>query len=402
MKSENIPKSVSFKTKDNNPFIPEDDIPIIYGSPYLKIRQSLIECGIDIFSSSFFMLTRWEEYVNKTRDLHNRFPAYASLSYKFKFLDRPIVNEYVEMLKNMLLKLNNNLYFKKHEFKFLLTHDVDRPLKYPIKYPNILIILIETMRDAGETVINFLNRGNIRVFSNLISQIKSNMGIYFGLQKDPFDNFDYLMDLSEEIGTKSYFFFMGRGVTKFDNAYRSDDQFIKELVRKIKQRGHYIGMHASYNSFNNPDQFRREKEELEKNLDSQISFGRQHYLRFEVPTTWQIWEDNGMSWDSTLSYADKEGFRCGTCYEFSVFNVLSRKKLKLKEKPLVVMEGSFVHYQPKVTPDEMEKKIIILINKVRKYNGEFVFLWHNSSFNTITWRNYQHIYESVLRKSSGI
>jgi len=121
-----------------------------------------------------------------------------------------------------------------------------------------------------------------------------------------------------------------------------------------------------------------------------------------VPTTWQIWEDNGMSWDSTLSYADKEGFRCGTCYEFSVFNVLSRKKLKLKEKPLVVMEGSFVHYQPKVTPDEMEKKIIILINKVRKYNGEFVFLWHNSSFNTITWRSYQHIYESVLRKSSGI
>jgi hypothetical protein len=102
-----------------------------------------------------------------------------------------------------------------------------------------------------------------------------------------------------------------------------------------------------------------------------------------------------MEWDSTLGYADKEGFRCGTCYEYSVFNFLTRKKLKLKEKPLIVMEESFVTYQPNVSPEYMKMKIENLIKKVKKYNGEFVFLWHNSSFSD-NWEKYKWIYEKVL------
>jgi len=74
------------------------------------------------------------------------------------------------------------------------------------------------------------------------------------------------------------------------------------------------------------------------------------------------------------------GFRCGVCYEYSVFDILNRKRLNLKEKPLIVMEGSFVTYQPNTTPKEMENKIKNLISEVKKYNGEFVYLWHNSSF----------------------
>lgn len=80
---------------------------------------------LDIFSASFFMLTRWEEYVNKTRDTHNRFPATESLAYKENFLNRPIVNELIEKLKKQLLALDENLAFKKKKFELILTHDVD-------------------------------------------------------------------------------------------------------------------------------------------------------------------------------------------------------------------------------------------------------------------------------------
>ncbi len=104
-----------------------------------------------------------------------------------------------------------------------------------------------------------------------------------------------------------------------------------------------------------------------------------------------------LNWDSTCSYADKEGFRCGVCYEYSVFNILTRKKLNLKEKPLIVMEGSFATYQPNIKPEKMLEKIRQLIDKVKKYNGEFVFLWHNSSFNTNEWERYQKIYDKVTK-----
>ena len=349
---------------------------------YLKLENipSKLE-ELDIFAASFFMLTRWEEYVNKNRDSHDRFPATESLAYKEGFLDRPVVNEYVEQLKSMLLELDDSLVFKEHKYQLFLTHDVDVPLKYPTFLSGI-----------REIVGDIVKRKNLKLaLDNLSQKIKTHMKI----QKDPYDTFDYLMDISEGKGLKSYFFFMGKGVTSFDNMYNSGDYFIKDLIKKIKQRGHYIGFHPSYNAYNSTKQFQKEKKELENNLKTKIIFGREHFLRFEVPTTWQIWEDNGMEIDSTCGYADREGFRCGVCYSYSVFNILTRKKLALKEKPLVVMEGSFVSHQPDISSENMEKKIIYLMGEVEKYHGEFVFLWHNSSFNTPSWSEYQEIYKRV-------
>jgi hypothetical protein len=381
LKLKTIPAHVEFV---KNQFTPENDMPVIFGNTTFNIQHSTLTCGIDIFASSFFMLTRWEEYVNKNRDTHNRFPAYESLAFKHDFLDRPVVNEYVEMLKNMLLALDADIEFKPHTYRLMLSHDVDFPLKYPNLTSNIKEI-------AGDII----KRKDLRLALDNLSQ---KLKVHFLHGQDPFDTFDYLMDLSERAGVKSYFFFMGEGITKFDNMYESGDDFTKNLIIKIKKRGHFIGIHPTYNAYNDEAQFRKEKNELEKNLDTKITFGREHYLRFEVPTTWQIWEDNGMKWDSTLSFADKEGFRCGVCYAYSVFNILTRKQLNLKERPLIVMEGSFTTYQPDINPTDMENKIKYLIDKVKKYNGDFVFLWHNSSFNTNVWKKYQNIYERVLRR----
>jgi len=351
---------------------------------YLKLGNIPVSIKeFDMFSASFFMLTRWEEYVNKNRDSHNRFPATESLAYKEGFLDRPIVNESLEALKRKLLDLDKNLIFKKRKFEFIITHDVDMSQ----------IIKVSPYKIIKKSLGDLLKRNK---FTTAFIEPLEYFLPYLGLKKDPYDTFDYLMDISEKSGVKSHFFFMGKGLTKFDNMYDSNDAFIKKLILKIKEREHYIGIHPTYNAYNNDKQFKIEKKELETNLATSISFGREHFLRFEVPTTWQIWEDNDMKWDSTMSYADKEGFRCGVCYEYSVFNVLTRRKLKLKEKPLIVMEGSFISYQPSISSQEMESNIVSLINEVKKYNGEFVFLWHNSSFNTLMWKKYKYIYERVL------
>ena len=120
---------------------------------------------------------------------------------------------------------------------------------------------------------------------------------------------------------------------------------------------------------NNQKQWEEEYFILSTAISQKVKIGRQHFLRFEIPTTWQIWEDNNMEWDSTLTYPGKEGFRGGTCYEYSVFNSLSRKKLKLKEMPLTVMEGTMVGYQ-NLVPVIMEKRIIKLTNNVKKLYPE--------------------------------
>jgi len=87
--------------------------------------------------------------------------------------------------------------------------------------------------------------------------------------------------------------------------------------------------------------------------------------------------------DSTCGYADKEGYRCGTGSEFSVFNILSREKLKLKERALIVMDCSLFDYQG-MTYREAES----VINKLRKNTSITTILWHNSYIKYIDFYGY--------------
>jgi peptidoglycan/xylan/chitin deacetylase (PgdA/CDA1 family) len=353
-----------------------DGLPLLslFGPADITISQNEIVIRADIVAATFFMLSRWEETVIKERDINGRFPAKESLSVKHGFHDRPIVNEYVEVLWKTLSTLDQSLIRMQRSFNFLLTHDVDLPRmwwnpKDFIKSIGGALVKRKSVKDAFRLTRQYIT------------------------QKDPFNVFDYMMSLSEKFDFTSYFFFMSGGTSPKDNYYKIKHPVIRDLIREIKERGHEIGFHPSFNAYNDIEQFTKERELLEDIAGVPIKSGRHHFLRFENPTTWQIWEDNGMHWDSTMCYHDKEGFRCGVCYPFPVFNILTRKKLSLKERPLTVMEGSFITYQKDVVPDEMLKRIKKLIDTTRRYNGEFVFLWHNSAFvNT----EYRRVYEEIL------
>lgn len=381
LSTDNLPKEVKqFEIKFNNE---THKGVVLYGKPEIIIKPTKIECGIDIIASVFFMLSRWEEYVVKGKDKHNRFSAKSSIAYTFGFLNRPIVNEYVELLWNSLIYLGTIQKRKERKFQIIPTHDVDLPLMW------------WNFKDFVKTIAgDLIKRNDINgAFWSIKNYSKKLMG-----GKDPFDTFDYLMTLSERNNLKSHFFFMSGGTSNKDNFYKINHPIINDLINEINDRGHKIGFHPSYNAYNDTDQFAKELKKLNRYTPQSIKTGRNHFLRFEVPTTWQVWEHNNMEWDSSMSYADHEGFRCGTCYTFPVFDIINRKKMNLLEKPLIVMDGSLVTYQ-NLTYEEGYNKINNLVQEVKKYKGEFVFLWHNSAFNTNTWKPFQQIYERILNEN---
>ncbi len=155
-------------------------------------------------------------------------------------------------------------------------------------------------------------------------------------------------------------------------------------MKRIHKRGHEIGFHASYNSFRNPDQIEKEFKRLisvteEEKIYQESWGGRQHYLRWEAPTTWQAWEEAGLTYDSTLTYADHVGFRCGVCFEYPVFNLLQRKTLQLRERPLIIMEGTmFGKEYMGLSYEESFSLLLRLVETCKLFNGHFSLLWHNS------------------------
>ncbi|HEM48839.1 MAG TPA: hypothetical protein ENO27_01380 [Caldithrix sp.] len=364
---EALPKKISFL---KNVFSTDGDIPVIYGTDELKISENKIICGIDIFASSFFLLTRWEENVNKVRDLHHRFPGSESIAFRNNFLHRPVVNEYVNMLWNMLKRLGFQGERRKKDFELVLTHDIDA-----LTYVSFRTLI-----------------GDIIIRRNTKLAIEHSKYLY---RHDPYDTYDFLMTSSEKLGLKSHFYFMASNYKKkYDTGYYLNRSKFKTIIRKIKKRGHIIGFHPGYYTYDDNSRWSYEKQLLENAIQQEILEGRQHYLRMDVTKTLPIWDKNSMKIDSTLGFADKEGFRCGTGDLFSIFDFLNRKQLQLKERPLILMDGTLRQYQ-QYTQAQVSEIIKYYINIGNRYNTGVTMLFHNSSFFR-EWKGYDRIYRKAL------
>jgi hypothetical protein len=358
---------------------PEKNIPVIYGFPDLSVNTEddykIVRCGVDIMASAFFMLTRWEEYVVPDRDKYNRFPAIASLSFRNHFLERPIVNEYVEFLWNILeyLKISQNR--KIHFFRKNITCDVDHvfhpSLKNLTKAFKKSLLLFKENKNINKSI-QFLN--------------------YYFKKEDPYYNMmHFIMKENEKMNNKVIFFFIPyRTNPYFDPETHLENPLFRKLLKIIHQRGHLIGMHPGYDAYNDPDIFQTSYNhfitilEREK-INQPLVWNRQHFLRWNITETPLLIDQNEFKYDSTLSYADRAGFRTGTCWEYPLFDLLNRKKLKLKEIPLIVMESTIISKTYEglgYTKNSMEK-FLYFKEICKKYNGTFTLLWHNSSFENV-------------------
>ncbi len=375
IKKENIPNAVkSFESQFTN----HTATPILWGHINTEISENKITCQADIFASAFFMLTRWEEALEGNKDQLGRLPDENHLAVKFNFSHRPIVNEYTEMLKKMLLHFGYKVE-DKHKYSVKITHDIDFFKKYSG--------LKSSAKSVGG---DLLKRKSTRLAA---SSLKKIWHIKTGNKKDPFDTFDSLMKISEKYGTTSHFYFIPGKIGEDDAQYNIDNKKVVATIKKIIEKGHKVGLHASLNSYNQKDKFNTEVARI-RAIHAEITEGRQHYLCFKNPKTWQLWEDAKLTGDSSMSYTHQGGFRCGTCYEYSTFNILTRKMLKLKQQPLIAMETALARTEP--SPEELYLAFKKLIKTVKKYNGQFVLLWHNNNFNLPEWKKYNPVYEKIV------
>ncbi|MGC9366967.1 MAG: DUF7033 domain-containing protein [bacterium] len=358
IKKNNLPQNIIITQSE---FSSEHDILSLYGSPKIIKSNKEISCELDIIASIFFMLSRWEECLNSfNRDNYNRFSISHSSAFKNNFITRPLVNEYIELIKNFLAYLNYNIEYK-DKYQIIPTHDIDDIYKFKSKRL--------TLKDISY---------------NLIKQQKYNIGlkkIYditlnnFHLKRDPFDTFNYLMQLSEKYKVKSRFYLR---LQKFRNQKHLFN-IQEKIIDSIKKSNHIIGFHPGFNTYSNEKIWLKEKNLIESKYKIKMEEGRQHYLQFKNPITWRIWDNNNMKIDSTLCYPEHEGFRCGTASEFHVFDVYKRKKLNLIERPTIIMDRTLTSYR-KIDETSMLQIINYYKNICKKYKMPLTILFHNSSF----------------------
>jgi peptidoglycan/xylan/chitin deacetylase (PgdA/CDA1 family) len=364
--------------KKADPFTYEGlEVRVLYGEPAViqQVVEALpeIRCGVDFFASTYFMLTRWEEYVLPDRDEHGRFPARSSTSFRFQCLDRPIVNEWADLLFLLLGQLGWRQTRPERKFCVSVSCDVDHPRLWWSTFGRFKTLMASILRRKNPQEATYWLRH------------------FFFRSDDPYDVFDEWLDIFERFGVRAQFNFLGTRVRSSDCYYPLQHPFVRETIRKIADRGHGIGFHPSYESYDQPELFQSELDSIRQVSPVPVRTGRQHYLRFSAPETWRVWESAGMDWDSTAGYSEIEGFRCGICHDFPVFDFIERKMLHLREKPLIAMDVTLAHYQ-RYSSVEATEQLLKLRRQVEKHQGEFVLLWHNSSWNTYFWAPWKEVF----------
>lgn len=376
------PQSIDLELKSYNTTIIS-----LYGSPRIEINNGVFAFKTDIIGASFFLLTRMEELLKEyEKDEHGRFPDKDCYLIQHNLHKRPIINEYIDVLKYIIEQhLETKLYYQ-HEYDVAISHDIDEIFQlFPLKN------LIRTI--AADIVY----RKSILLALRSLSTF---FGALFNRTKDPFYTFDYLMDVSDRYDLNSEFYFIPGEKGEFDFRYNIHSKRLKKIITSILKRGHIVGIHPSYNTFKNANQLKKELTRLAEVANKEISCGRQHFLRFSVPETWQNWEKLGLQKDSSVGFIDHIGFKTGICCKHQVFDLVQRKTLGLINHPLTVMEVALK--RDEISPEKFKDEIVQLAKVTAMYNGDFMLLWHNNNLHNFYWKDIGAKYEEIILEIKNI
>ena len=373
-KQENLPYNIEIF---NSNYQQESNLPILFGNSEIEEisenGKKLIILSADIFSSGFFLLTSMEEYVIDSTDAHDRFKGKDSLSRKYNFLHRPIVNEYADLFWNILLYLGYDEGFRSpSQFEIIPTHDIDT-VYYNFRWSNFAADIL-------------LDKNPKRAIKRLSLE-----------RKNYWDRFTWLMDVSEKNNLKSIFYFMAGANHQNDNDYKIEDTFINKKIDEIKSRGHAIGLHPGYETMLDLSKFRHQKESLENAIGYKIIENRQHYLRFKIPNSYSILEKNRIEVDSSLMFPDEIGFRCGTSSLFPLFDLNERRQVNVMERPLIIMDTLLRDRKNSEKSALASVEIVESYKeKCKKYKIPLTILFHNNSFDPIRWDGWSEVYENYF------
>lgn len=335
----------------------------------------------DIFAASFYLLSRYEEYLPFQADRHGRFSAKESLALKAGFLELPVINLWAVEFQKILQQKFSNLKFQYPKYQFQPTLDIDMAWAYRFK---------NWKRTLGGSW-NSLKTGALQ---ELIGRFLA----LTRLKSDPYFVFPYLKELHKQYKVDPIYFFQVGAYGEYDKNIDHKVSQMQDLIKETNNQ-YSIGVHPSYSSNEDLWILRKEVKTLSEITDQPVAKSRQHYLKLRFPETYQNLIKAGIQEDYSMGYADEVGFRAGVAHSFLWYDLQNDEITNLRVHPFIFMEVTLKEYL-NLSVEQAEAKITQLLNVTKKVDGSFQFIWHNSSFSSLGgWEKWKKLYEWILRQN---
>ncbi len=322
--------------------------------PYFFKTSPQSDIPYDIFSASFYLMTRYEEYLPHVKNNYGDFPATESLGFQHEFLTKPIINIWMQKFAEIL----------QTKFKDLTPHPPKRNLQV-----NIAIKKAFKYRKLG------ISRSFVGFTSDLFKlkfrQILSRLKTLFKPQTDPYDVFDELVNFKTKHGFGMDFMFQLGDYS----LYTKNINFRKRIYKKlIKSMGDYseIGLLPSYEAINNFEQLHNEIKRFEQIANHELKSIMIKDRSINFPEFYVALDKTDIVKDFSMGYYDQAGFRAGTCTPFLFYDLNLEQASPVEIRPYFLSSKSF--------KKQRNQSISEAIHQNKLVDLQYVLLFDNADF----------------------
>ena len=303
------------------------------------------------------------------------------MAFQYYFIVIPLVNLWLEEFKKLLIAKFPDLQFKKHQFAYVSTIDVDNAYKFKFK---------GIMREAGGYLKSVLTRN--------FNEIKERTAVILNKQADPFDSYDFLLAAQKKYNLNVLYFFLVGDYGVNDKNHPANNKDFQILIKHLADYAN-IGIHPSYKSNNNLNQLKIEVNSLANITHRDIKNSRQHFAVLKFPETYLDLLQAGITADYSMGYGNYNGFRASFCIPYNWYDLDSEQETPLVIHPFCLIETTikFTNKGTDTTAMQFAKPII---DEVKKYGGELVTIIHNDTMGSVSeWKGWKEVYESIVKEA---
>ncbi|MBP0903431.1 polysaccharide deacetylase family protein [Mariniflexile gromovii] len=334
----------------------------------------------DVFAASFYLLSRYEEYLPHVKDNFGRFLATESIAYKHSFLHQPVVDIWA-------YKFRDALQIQFPEFKFpersySVKPIIDVPTPYHFKLKGI-------MRSVGGSLKD-LFKFEFKSFYNRIM-------VVFGLKHDPYDTFKYIINKQKQSKFKFLFFFLIGDFSTYDKSINPNKRKFISLIKHVADYCE-VGLKTSFFALDDFSILKKEKLKMEDIINTTLKASRQSFSKLNLPESYRNLIELEILSDYTMGYVNQIGFRAGTCTPFFFYDLDYEIQTPLKIHSYHVMDYVLLKHQSLL---DKTKALNEIISEVRRVNGEFVPVFHNYTFSDIErWKGFKELFNIILESGN--
>ncbi len=335
----------------------------------------------DPFAATFYMVSRYEEYLPYRKDHYGRFPVIESLAFREGFLDRPVVHLWAASVARVLKEHFPQIVLSKLKFKFIPTYDIDQAWAY----------LSKGILRTAYALLKNMYRGELPNAYERLQVLARRM-------PDPYDTYDYQFTLHRQYSLDPVYFILFARYNRYDRNIPMQSARFAKLILNLADNAQ-VGIHPSFASNEDEMILRFETAALSELLHREVTHSRQHFIKLLLPHTYRNLITLDITHDYSMGFVARPGFRAGICVPFPFYDLDLETETSLTVVPFTVMDGTLRDYM-NLSPEEAWEVISGLIDEVRAVDGSFVSLWHNDSLSeTGRWKGWRKVYEKLVQKA---